>query len=104
MLAGSKDAYKHRSIAARMWDTRGDASESYPINSSIYSDLLLFWCGLLVLACAKRREALGHAVGCGDKEVAGAAGGVDYLEVEDRLLALGRCLFEDGVERGVEQT
>ena len=45
MLAGSKDAYKHRSIAARMWDTRGDASESYPPNSSIYSDFLLFWRG-----------------------------------------------------------
>ena len=42
VFAGSKDAYKHRSIAARMWDTGGDVARDFPLNTSIYSVFFLF--------------------------------------------------------------
>ena len=35
----------HRSIAARIWDTRGDASRRYPLKAVIYSGFLLYWRG-----------------------------------------------------------
>ena len=54
---------------------------------------------------ADRGEPFGDSVGGGDQEVAGAAGGVDDGEGEDRLLGVLGCggLVEDGLERGVEQ-
>jgi len=59
----------------------------------------------LLLAGPDGGEALGDAVGGGDEEVAGAAGGIADGEVEERPLGIGAGggLVEQGVEGGVEQ-